>query len=763
MRQHLFATAAAIALLVACAPSTARAEEPTTWRSVGIGGGGAMFSPAFNPHDPNDLFVACDMSELFRTRDLGATWEPAKFYELQGNRLSRVQFTNDPNILYCLDYTPRDLVDGQWPMKSTDGGLTWNDMPADPTDGEVYSLWADPDNASRVLLTSYNALYVSTNGGLTFSFRAPPGPGPDGFYVGGVFFDGPEIYIGSSSGLWYSPNNGASFLQHPASGFPGGFASLCGAREGDTVRLFGLSANANGLYPGLFVEDLFFSAQTVFSLTIGDSGWSARHTGLPANGMAHVACARGEADTVYVAGQAQEAELPLIYKSTNAGQSWTNVFLYDGNQNIATGWSGHLGDRQWTYGGGATGFAVASNDPNKVAYTDYGFVHLTTDGGANWRQAYVNPADQNPAGAATPKNRHYRGNGIENTSCWWVAWSDADNVFVPFSDIRGIRSEDGGDSWSFDYTGHTENSGYWIERHPQTGVLYMGTSTAHDIYQSTYLTDSRLDGAGGRLMMSSDQGRTWQVLRNFGHPVIGLGLDPNNPNRMYASVIDSALGDVYVTNDLQNGAASQWTRLASPPRTQGHPFNVRVLNDGALVATYCGRRDGAGAFTPSSGVFMSLDGGATWSDRSDPGMLYWTKDLILAPADPSQNTWLACVYSGWGGAPNGLGGLYRSTNRGQSWNRLVDLDRVASIAFNPQDPNEAYLTTEIEGLWRSGDMGEAAPSFARVDSFPFRQPERVFFNPHDLGEMWVTSFGGGIRIGRVDGGATSGASGWIAY
>src|SRR4030095_5768372 len=32
-------------------------------------------------------------------------------------------------------------------------------------------------------------------------------------------------------------------------------------------------------------------------------------------------------------------------------------------------------------------------------------------------------------------------------------------------------------------------------------------------------------------------------------------------------------------------------------------------------------------------------------------------------------------------------------------------------------------------------------------SYPFRQPERVFFNPNNSGEVWVTSFGNGIRIG----------------
>jgi len=34
-----------------------------------------------------------------------------------------------------------------------------------------------------------------------------------------------------------------------------------------------------------------------------------------------------------------------------------------------------------------------------------------------------------------------------------------------------------------------------------------------------------------------------------------------------------------------------------------------------------------------------------------------------------------------------------------------------------------------------------------VKSYPFRQPERVFFNPYNQSEVWVTSFGNGMKVG----------------
>ena len=132
-------------------------------------------------------------------------------------------------------------------------------------------------------------------------------------------------------------------------------------------------------------------------------------------------------------------------------------------------------------------------------------------------------------------------------------------------------------------------------------------------------------------------------------------------------------------------------------------------------------------------------------------MHYWTKDVVIDPNDGTQNTWYVGVFSGWGGAPNGLGGLYKTTNRGSSWTKLTasQFDQVTSITFNPNNLNQAYLTTEIQGLWTSLDMNSTTPTWTNVASYPFRQPERVFFNPYDNNMIWVTSFGNGMKSGDM--------------
>jgi hypothetical protein len=87
------------------------------------------------------------------------------------------------------------------------------------------------------------------------------------------------------------------------------------------------------------------------------------------------------------------------------------------------------------------------------------------------------------------------------------------------------------------------------------------------------------------------------------------------------------------------------------------------------------------------------------------------------------------------------GGLVVRFYRGRQWTRINILDRVTSLTIDLYKSGEAYLTTETEGLWHSADISSNAPVFTRVEAYPFRQPERVFFNPYNKDEIWVSSFG----------------------
>jgi photosystem II stability/assembly factor-like uncharacterized protein len=716
------------------------------WTIRGAGGGGALFEPSINPTDPSEIYIASDMGQIFHTTSGGALWDTIDHRQLESSDNSKVEFTINPQILYTVDYSSGgDVVR---PTKSTDGGATWTPT-ADPTSGGVITLLADYNNANRLLVSDYSRLFISADGGTTFT-QVFSTTDSAGLHVAGAFFDGGNIYVGTNQGVLVSTNGGASFSVAAYRGIPSTerIVSFAGAKQGGVTRFWAITSAAADVYAGTegWDHDGYVG---IYRLDVGQTAWTSITSGI-ASGVTpfFVSAALNDINTVYVGGGSSSSR-PTVYRSTNGGSNWQSVLETVSNANVQTGWSGDGGARGWSYGETALGFSVSPLDPSRVIITDFGFAHYSQDSGASWHALYVIPGDLNPAGAQIPSGRTYHSSGLDNTSSWDLTWTGPSHMIGSFSDVRSEVSADGGNSWSFNYSGVTQNSMYRSVVQPATGVVYAATASVHDMYQSTHLTDSSIDGGAGAVLFSTDGGTTWQTMHDFGHVVMWVQTDPANSNRLYAAVAHSTAGGIYVTNNAQLGAASTWTKLAPPPRTQGHTFNIRVLNDGTLVVSYSGRRDSAGAFTASSGVFVSTDGGQTWQDRSDPGMQYWTKDVVIDPHDPTQNTWYASVFSGWGGPPNGLGGLYRTTNRGQTWMRINALDRVNSVTVSPTNPNEAYLTTETDGLWYTENLTAANPTFTEVAGYKFMQPMRVVYNPYDANEVWVTSFGGGLRAGHI--------------
>ena len=223
--------------------------------------------------------------------------------------------------------------------------------------------------------------------------------------------------------------------------------------------------------------------------------------------------------------------------------------------------------------------------------------------------------------------------------------------------------------------------------------------------------------ASGGLWKTVNGGTTWKpIFERQGTISIGdIALAPSNPEVVWVGTGESnvrnsvSFGDgVYKSTD--GGAKWQHMGLRDTERISAiaiHPQNPDVVYVGAL----------GHAFGPNEerGVFMTTDGGKTWTKTLYIDKEHGVSDLEIDPVNPN------ILYAGmWSferkpwthRSGSEKGGLYKSTDGGRTWNKLSKglpklIGRIG-VRAAPSNPNVVYAILESkEGtLYRSDDRGE---------------------------------------------------------
>lgn len=765
MNRSLFCLISAL-LLYSYPAATQLINSNTLFTPTGFPGGSGLFNLSINPKNSNEIFASSDLGGIWYSNNFGKTWYILPGHEAIGSHKTHVNFTNIPGLLYA------NLVDPVkywfYPAVSKDSGKTWDAIDPDTTIHDANFLYADPNDFKRIVLSTSNAILFSNDAGKTFHSVL------NGLnqYIAGVYFDGNDIYIGSGRGLLVSEDGGLSFSKALIPGLDAnlGFLSFTGAKKSSgELQLFGVARSSSTILASTIGAD--YRTATAYSIRIIKDAQNKLVAPWGSTSLDFypffIACATNNPQTIYISGASKEYIVPVIYKSMDGGASFSPIFHTDNNFNIKTGPSGAGGDFPWHWNETALGFAVSPTDANKVIMTDYSFMHGTDDGGDNWFAFYLDSNDLNPFGMTTPEKKFYRNNGLENSTVPTIFFVNAQRMLSGYSDLCACLSDDKGNSWQnkrADFGKYTSvqfkcNTAYRFIRHASTGFIYCVVSTVHDIYQSTHIDPISLEVpyAKSAIFISKDLGSTWEVIKEFEQAAVWIELDTNNPEVMYASVInhDTSIGGIYRTKNLSAGINTIWEKIPNPKEANGHPFNICVLPDGALFVTFSAFKEGTAFFNNNSGVFYLPANGTVWENRSHKSMQYWTKDAIVDPNDPTGNTWYVCVFNGWGNAYDSqekikFGGLYRTKNRGLSWEKIFDAYRVESVTIHPENSNLIFVTTEGEGLWVSNNGLDTMPLFTKITDYPASHPLRVFFNPNNLNEVWVSALGYGIAKGNLN-------------
>jgi uncharacterized protein YgiB involved in biofilm formation len=207
-------------------------------------------------------------------------------------------------------------------------------------------------------------------------------------------------------------------------------------------------------------------------------------------------------------------------------------------------------------------------------------------------------------------------------------------------------------------------------------------------------------------------GEVWQPLgpssMNMGSWVMGrvsgrtnvIVPHPTDENTVY---FGAAAGGVWKTTN----AGTSWTPLFDSVGTLpiGSIFVEPAVPNNVWVGT--GDKNGGGcAGYFGQGVFLSQDGGSTWTAKNGSGTTAMPLSIVNAVAVQPTNT--NVVLAGGSGTCSSTGalsgpGMFRTTDRGATWTRVLSVN-VEDIVFVPGTAT-VYAAAPGSGVYKSTDGG----------------------------------------------------------
>ncbi len=219
-------------------------------------------------------------------------------------------------------------------------------------------------------------------------------------------------------------------------------------------------------------------------------------------------------------------------------------------------------------------------------------------------------------------------------------------------------------------------------------VVWVGTGEPQNRNSSPY---------GGGVYRSVDSGRSWTHLGLTETQTIAkIAVHPRDPDVAYVAAPGHLWGPnpdrgVYRTTD----GGESWEKILYIDEDTGAIDLVMDPNDPKTIfaAMYQRRRTAFGfsAWGPGSGLYRTVDGGDSWHELTDGlpeghkgriGIDVWKGDGNL-------------VYATIEGESQAARGLYRSTDRGESWEKMSGNNPrpmyFSMVRIDPSNPDRIYM------------------------------------------------------------------------
>src|SRR5215208_2717636 len=648
----------------------------TTWRESAQLKDQALHSLAQSEANP-DTLIAGTFTGIFRSDDAGETWK-------------QLPTSNTPGLLHVesLAIDPRTtdtIYAGTFylPYKSTDGGQTWKSIRNGMIDdSDIFAIDIDPRDPNHIIASACSGIYESKNGGDLW--RKVQGI-PSQSRRTRAIMQHPSVpgvvFAGTTEGFWRSEHGGDADSW-----------TVTTSRQLEINSIAVHPSRPDMVYIGTNNYGVMVSNDGGKSFTPMNGGFSGRFANA-------ILADRETPNRIYASTINTATGGGFLFVSNDNGESWRPPMR-------------SMPSRLITYS-----ILQDVSDANVIYLGTNVGVYRSVDRGTSWAPVWAAEKKKTPAKKKTAKRTTpppprklgppqspdsiLRAQEALNAAGYHLGEPDGKTgpgttaALKKFQGDRHLPVTGKLDAITLAALGIGKESG---PTSTESGGLILADAVnalAHTIDVETQ-QPAILAATNSGLYRSLDPSKGWQKLSygSFDPRTACISTNLQKPETIWVGTPSSG---VLISHD----SGKSWRQVEGIPRDV--PVNTIVQDPQRPDYVYVGTKQA---------LFMSHDGGATWRVRGGNLPFGDFTSILVNPRNGDE------IFAGNAYQVSEIGGgVYRTTNAGQSWARIdpkerrLPSQRIWALAFDAHDQNVLFVGSHSAGVYvvpRSNDILSSA-------------------------------------------------------
>jgi len=426
----------------------------------------------------------------------------------------------------------------------------------------------------------------------------------------------------------------------------------------------------------------------------GGRVWRPISDSVPVPSIGALAVAPSNPDVIY-AGTGEQTRGRGVYRSSDAGKTWTSAGLEDVPYIQAVIVDPRKPDIV-VVGANSLGFAILWHPLPKSAATNNRGIFRSEDGGKTWKKVYTNDANLGVVDMCADPDHP----STIYAAVYKPEFGSGKSSAPPTSDI--IKSTDGGVTWS-----PLASKGLPEKARGRLGLSVAAGTSGRRLYAIMQQGFFRSDDAGANWYQSTNDPRI------LGSPYFSrIFSDPHNPDVLYV-----AQTSMYRSTD----GGKTFDAFAGAP--SGDDFHVAWINP---------QNSDHMIFGVDQGALVSVDAGRSWSSwyNQPTGQFYHVS---------TDNQFPYRVYGAQ--QDSGTAAVLSRSNYGQTmlqdWYSVAGFE-YAFIAPDPVHPNYIFSNGWYESVVRyDSSTGEIATMFEKGHKYRGSNMPPLVFSPQDPSVLYL--------------------------